>query len=172
MKIILTLIVVAVIGFVGFNLLSNEATAPTTENTTTKPDTVESGQLAPDAPDEVSDMEVEEMVETEAEEEETTPAPVTEEPAEEKVFTIDAFSFGYSEDEIRVNQGDVVTINLTNSNGFHDWVVDEFDAATEKIQAGDTTSVTFVADQTGTFEYYCSVGNHRAQGMVGTLIVE
>ena len=34
------------------------------------------------------------------------------------------------------------------------------------------TSVTFIADQEGSFEYYCSVGNHREEGMVGTLIVE
>jgi plastocyanin len=90
----------------------------------------------------------------------------------ERVFTLDSFSYGYSEDEIRVKQGDTVTINLTNSAGFHDWVVDEFGAATEKISAGETTSVTFVADETGTFEYYCSVGSHRQQGMVGNLIVE
>jgi plastocyanin len=87
-------------------------------------------------------------------------------------FTIDSFGFGYSQEEIRVNEGDTVTINLTNSGGYHDWVVDEFDAATEKINGGGETSVTFVADETGTFEYYCSVGNHREQGMVGTLIVE
>ena len=90
----------------------------------------------------------------------------------EKTFTLDSFNFGYSMEEIRVKKGDTVTINLTNSDGFHDWVVDEFDAATAKIQAGNTTSVTFVADTVGTFEYYCSVGSHRAQGMVGNLIVE
>lgn len=89
-----------------------------------------------------------------------------------KSFTIDSFGFGYSESEIRVKKGDTVTINLTNSDGFHDWVVDEFDAATPKIRAGETSSVTFVADKVGTFEYYCSVGSHRAQGMVGNLIVE
>ncbi len=88
------------------------------------------------------------------------------------VFEVDSFSYGYSMEEIRVKEGDTVTINLTNSNGFHDWVVDEFDAATEKIQVGQKTSVTFVADKKGTFEYYCSVGAHRAQGMVGNLIVE
>lgn len=89
-----------------------------------------------------------------------------------KEFTVDAFNFGYSVNEIRVSEGDTVTITLTNSDGFHDWVVDEFDAATDKIPAGETTSVTFVADKAGTFEYYCSVGSHRAQGMVGTLVVE
>lgn len=95
----------------------------------------------------------------------------------EHVFTLDSFAFGYSlegnrVEQIRVEQGDTVTINLTNSEGYHDWVVDEFDAATEKINVGETTSVTFVADEAGTFEYYCSVGNHREQGMVGTLVVE
>jgi len=99
--------------------------------------------------------------------------PVEPEPvANKRSFTIDSFIFGYSMEEIRVKQGDIVTINLTNSDGFHDWVVDEFGAATDTIQAGETTSITFVASKKGTFEYYCSVGSHRAQGMVGNLIVE
>lgn len=91
---------------------------------------------------------------------------------ETKVFNVDSFSYGYSLEEIRVKEGDTVTINLTVSDGFHDWVVDEFDAATEKIREGGLTSVTFVADKAGTYEYYCSVGAHRALGMVGKLIVE
>lgn len=90
----------------------------------------------------------------------------------EQVFNLDSFRFGYSEEEIIVNQGDTVTINLTSSDGRHDWVVDEFNAATEIIEEGETTSVTFVADQVGEFEFYCSVGSHREQGMVGTLIVQ
>jgi plastocyanin len=66
-----------------------------------------------------------------------------------------------------------VRINFTSEEGFHDWVVDEFEGATtEKLQAGGRDSIEFVADQSGTFEYYCSVGNHRELGMVGTLIVE
>ncbi len=85
---------------------------------------------------------------------------------------LDGFNFGYSKDEIRVKQGDKVRIVLTSTDGFHDWVVDEFDAATEQIRTGDTTEVIFTADKKGSFEYYCSVGSHRAQGMVGTLIVE
>lgn len=89
-----------------------------------------------------------------------------------QVIDLDGFNFGYSMDEIRVSEGDTVTINLTSTDGFHDWVVDEFDAATERVRDGETTSVTFVADTAGTYEFYCSVGNHRAEGMVGTLIVE
>jgi plastocyanin len=90
----------------------------------------------------------------------------------EKEFTLDGFNFGYDIKEIRVKKGDTVTINLTVSEGFHDWVVEEFNAATTQIREGGVASVTFVADKTGTFEYYCSVGQHRANGMVGKLIVE
>jgi len=99
-------------------------------------------------------------------------ASVTADEATVREFTLDSFNYGYSMDTITVNEGDTVTITLTNSEGFHDLVIDEFGVATEKIRAGDTTSVTFVADRAGTYEYYCSVGNHRAQGMVGTLVVE
>ncbi len=74
--------------------------------------------------------------------------------------------------EIRVKQGDKVRINFENTEGFHDWVIDEFNAHTAQIQAGQTDSVEFTADKKGTFEYYCSVPNHRNNGMMGKLIVE
>ncbi len=74
--------------------------------------------------------------------------------------------------EIKVKKGDTVRINFSSTDGFHDWVVDEFVASTERVNTGDTSSVIFVADQSGIFEYYCGVGNHRQLGMVGNLIVE
>jgi plastocyanin len=89
-----------------------------------------------------------------------------------KTFELTGRPFSFSQKEIRVNQGDTVRIVFTSTEGMHDWVVDEFDAATERVNAGKTTEVTFVASQAGSFEYYCSVGNHRQQGMVGTLIVQ
>lgn len=80
---------------------------------------------------------------------------------------------GDSNPDIVVQQGDTVEVTLCVTGGTHDWVVDEFDAATEVISAGgDCSTVEFVADQAGAFEYYCSVGNHRAEGMVGRFIVE
>lgn len=89
-----------------------------------------------------------------------------------QAFNINGWNFDYSIKEIRVKKGDNVTINLTSIDGSHDWVVDEFGAQVERVQTGETASVTFVADSVGTYEYYCSVGNHRAMGMVGTLVVE
>ena len=75
--------------------------------------------------------------------------------------------------EINVSLGDTVKVNFVSNGGYHDWVVDEFGASTTKVNEWDgIVSVTFVADQTGTFEYYCSVGQHRANGMVWSLIVQ
>ncbi len=85
---------------------------------------------------------------------------------------VSSANFKYDPETIEVNEGDVVTINFVSTDGFHDWVVDEFDAATEKVNPGTPTSVTFVADKAGTFEFYCSVGEHRAMGMVGQLVVK
>ena len=51
-------------------------------------------------------------------------------------------------------------------------MVDEFGAATEKIREGGFSTITFVADEAGLYEYYCSVGQHRAAGMIGKLMVE
>lgn len=83
------------------------------------------------------------------------------------------FMNGEEAPELRVNYGDVVRIEFTSTSGTHDWVVDEFSAATEIVTAADgMTYVEFVADEVGTFEYYCSVGQHRANGMVGNLVVE
>ena len=89
-----------------------------------------------------------------------------------KTFEIEASSFKFSEPEIRVKQGDTVRIVLENEGGIHDWVVDEFNARTKQLKSGETETIEFVASKKGTFEYYCSVGQHRQNGMVGNLIVE
>ena len=89
-----------------------------------------------------------------------------------KTFEIKASNFKFSLAEIRVKKGDRVKIVLNNTGGFHDWVIDEFNARTKQAQGPATETVEFTADKTGTFEYYCSVAQHRQNGMVGKLIVE
>jgi plastocyanin len=87
-------------------------------------------------------------------------------------ITVIGSSFKFAPSEIRVKKGDVVTINFQNSGGMHDFVIDELNIRTKRIAGGESDSVTFTADKTGAFEYYCSVGNHREMGMKGRLIVE
>lgn len=97
---------------------------------------------------------------------------IKEETGAVKEFTVTGSNFVFDPAEIRVKEGDTVKINFKNSGGFHDWKIDEFNATTKVISSGQTDTVQFVADKKGTFEYYCSVGNHRAMGMKGNLIVE
>ena len=91
-------------------------------------------------------------------------------------FNADGFNFvrdGVYNPTIIVTQGDTVRIEFTNDDSMpHDWVIDEFNARTEVLRTGESESIEFVADTVGEFEYYCSVGQHRANGMFGILIVE
>ncbi|NUM25661.1 MAG: cupredoxin domain-containing protein [Candidatus Buchananbacteria bacterium] len=89
-----------------------------------------------------------------------------------KTFDITARNFAFSQTEIKVKKGDKVQINFKSTDGFHDWVIDEFNAKTDQVNTGGSSSVEFSADQQGIFEFYCSVGRHRDLGMVGKLIVE
>lgn len=89
-----------------------------------------------------------------------------------KEFTITGSNFKFDIPEIKVNKGDNVKIIFKNIEGFHNFVIDEFKVATNQVKGPSEEIVTFTADQSGTFEYYCAVGNHRAMGMKGKLIVE
>ncbi len=89
-----------------------------------------------------------------------------------KEFTISAKNYSFTPSTIRVKKGDTIQLTLANTEGMHDLKIDEFKVATQKIPGGQKETVTFVADKTGSFEYYCSVGTHRQMGMRGTLIVE
>lgn len=98
--------------------------------------------------------------------------PISNTTAPVKEFTVEGKNFSFSLKEIKVNKGDLVKINFKNTQGFHDFVIDEFKVATKQFQSPGEEKVEFIADKVGSFEYYCSVGSHRAMGMWGTLIVE
>lgn len=90
---------------------------------------------------------------------------------EVKLFTVTGGNFSFSPSTMTVQKGDTVKITFVNGEGFHDFKIDDFDVSTKQIAAGVSETVEFVADKAGSFEYYCSVGSHRAMGMKGTLTV-
>lgn len=100
------------------------------------------------------------------------PSGTTMETGTVREFTVVGSSFTFSPSTLSVKKGDHVKITFVNSGGMHDFVLNDFNAATPVIQTGQSAVVEFDADKTGSFQYYCSVGNHRAMGMVGTLTVE
>ena len=86
--------------------------------------------------------------------------------------TVEGSKFKFLPATVRAKKGDTVVVMFKNNEGIHDWGIDEYDVRTNQIGEGEEEEIEFVADKTGTFEYYCSVGNHRQMGMVGKLIVE
>lgn len=95
-----------------------------------------------------------------------------------KTFIITGENFNFYVDgknnaNIIVKKGELIRIEFTSTQGMHDWVINEFNVATSQVRnTDDMTFIEFVADQVGTFEYYCSVGSHRSFGMKGRFIVE
>ena len=92
-----------------------------------------------------------------------------------RVISVDAFNFGYNPAQIIVQPGELITVELTSTEGFHDIVFElEGDRveASDRVSAPDMVSISFeTPTEPGVYAFYCSVGNHREQGMEGVLIV-
>lgn len=87
-------------------------------------------------------------------------------------FTVNGRNFSFTPETLRVKKGDMVSMTFVSSEGIHDLRIDGYNIGTDQLSQGNAQSVTFAANTAGTFEFYCSVGNHREMGMKGTLIVE
>ncbi len=91
---------------------------------------------------------------------------------EVKIINVEAGSFYYKPNEIRVKKGQKVKIVMKSVSMMHDFVIDELDVRMPVTKNGETGEVEFTPTQVGEFEYYCSVGQHRANGQVGKIIIE
>jgi len=147
---LLIVVVLIIVGAVGVMLWLGNKKAPTDQ---TKVESTQTQTQQPTAP-----------VATEGAMEKTD--------TKEQAITVEGGSFYFKPNEIKVKKGEKVKITFTNAGGMHDFVIDEFNVKSEMLQDGATTTVEFTPDKAGTFEFYCSVGNHRQMGMKGNLIVE
>ncbi len=86
--------------------------------------------------------------------------------------TMEAGSFYYKPNEVKVKKGDKVKIVMNSVDMLHNFNIDELNVHLPMTKSGETNTVEFTADKVGTFQYYCSVGQHRQHGQVGNLIVE
>lgn len=74
--------------------------------------------------------------------------------------------------DLRAELGDTVRIHLSSGEGaMHNLYIDEFNAHSADFMGADQVTLEFVADQEGTFTYYCAIPGHRQIGMAGTFIV-
>jgi plastocyanin len=89
-----------------------------------------------------------------------------------QTISVEGGMYYFKPNKIIVKKNTPVKITFTSVGGMHDFVLDVFNVKSDLIGAGKSTTVEFTPDKTGEFQYYCSVANHRAMGMVGTLVVE
>ncbi len=93
-------------------------------------------------------------------------------PSDVRTVEIEAGSFYYKPAQLRVKKGEKIKLILKSVDMMHDFNIDELGLKIPITKSGSTATVEFTADKSGTFEYYCSVGQHRLKGQVGKLIVE
>lgn len=89
-----------------------------------------------------------------------------------KTFNVTGANFRFDPATINVKKGDRVRIVFKSLDMQHDLDITELNVDSPVTVAGETSEFEFTADRAGKFEYFCSVGQHRANGMVGTLVVE
>jgi nitrous-oxide reductase len=82
----------------------------------------------------------------------------------------------FEPNKIEVNQGDLVTIYLTNieqtTNEIHGWALEEYNIQIA-ADPGETKTIEFVADKPGVFAYYCTkFCSALHQEMQGYLLVK
>jgi len=84
------------------------------------------------------------------------PLPIQSLPPQERTFEIDARQYAYSPSEIRVNQGDGVTLHLVSTDVVHGIYIDGYDLSII-ADPGQTAILTFTADKLGSFRFRCNV---------------
>lgn len=79
----------------------------------------------------------------------------------------------YSPKELKVKKGEKVAVNLVNKDGAqaHSFLIPDFKVKSNQVAAGKTETVTFTADKTGVFDFYCDVAGHKEGGMLGKMTV-
>lgn len=81
----------------------------------------------------------------------------------------------FDPDSISADAGSSVEVNLENAGTMlHDFTIDDLGGERVHVEVpnGESDSVTLnIPDESGTYEFYCSVPGHRESGMEGTLEV-
>lgn len=142
-KTLIIVVVLVVLGVVGYLLYSRQGGYQLSSPTT---------QRVPEAPG----ADVEEMV--------------VEEEREVREITVEGDEFSFSPQTISLIAGEKVRLTFRNTgNTSHNLTIEGTDIATKTVSSRGSDVIEFTAPETGTYTFYCSVGNHRALGMEGEL---
>lgn len=90
-----------------------------------------------------------------------------------RIITLNAYNWGFTPTEIKVKQGEVITLKIKSTSGVHGIGIKELGLSSGTIAEGEEKSITFTADKVGTFDFYCNIYCGRGhKEMKGKIIVE
>ena len=90
-----------------------------------------------------------------------------------KEIHIQMSNWNFVQDPVTIQKGDQVRLLVTSKEGTHGIMIPDLELSTDKIAPGEEQTLEFVAQEAGTFQYYCNVPcgpGHRS--MRGQLMVE
>lgn len=103
----------------------------------------------------------------------TAPATESAEGKMEKTVVVSGSEYSFSPKSIEVTAGEPVKLTFKNTGNLpHDLTITELGVKTNVVAGGKEDTVTFTPEKSGSFTFYCSVGNHRQLGMEGTATVK
>ncbi|HEY5270550.1 MAG TPA: cupredoxin domain-containing protein [Anaerolineales bacterium] len=73
-----------------------------------------------------------------------------------RTFQVEASQFAYAPAVLQVNPGDTVTIQLASTDVVHGFYLDGYSVSVT-ADPGQTASLTFTADRSGTWRFRCNV---------------
>jgi plastocyanin len=88
-----------------------------------------------------------------------------------RTIDVDATTFSFDPEFIRIDAGEDVTIRLHSDDVFHDFVIDGRVGHVVGVDGGDTAKGGIRIREAGSYAFYCSVTGHRSAGMEGTIAV-
>ncbi len=132
------------------------------------PDRQPAEQVTPAANTQVSPVPASAVVEA-------SPTPESAVVDESVDYEIEAKNFSYSLKTIEMKAGETIRVKLVNAEGTHDLMIAELEVKSKLLKAGESTVVEITAPVSAkgqSYEFYCSVGNHRQMGMSGTIMIK
>ena len=88
-------------------------------------------------------------------------------------ITVEGDEYAFSPESITVEAGERIRLTFKNMGNLpHNFAIDELGISTKTIAGGNSDTIEFTAETTGTFAFYCSIAGHRQLGMEGELEVQ
>jgi cytochrome c oxidase subunit 2 len=92
-------------------------------------------------------------------------------PRPDREFTLVGSGGRWSQEELRVRQGERVRLRVTSADNLHGFRLEGYDIESDEIYPGKVKEFEFVANEVGAFPFYCTVICAPDHGKMGGMLV-